>query len=145
MLIGEYSSKIGEKKRVAIPKRVRDELGDQLILTRGYENALVIVNREMWEKIAGEVINGSFINKNIRDTSRFLVGSAMELVPDTQGRIVIPEALYRFAQFKTEVIFVGLVNWVELWDKEKWEKRIEFISEKSEEIANQLLNASNHE
>ncbi|MCA9374888.1 MraZ N-terminal domain containing protein, partial [Candidatus Dojkabacteria bacterium] len=63
MLIGEYTSKIGERKRVAIPKKIRQELGDKLILTRGYENALVMVNTEMWETLAKEVINGSFINK----------------------------------------------------------------------------------
>ncbi|WKZ31211.1 MAG: division/cell wall cluster transcriptional repressor MraZ [Candidatus Dojkabacteria bacterium] len=138
MLIGEYRSKIGDKKRVAIPKRFRDEMGDDLILTRGYEKALVLVNKEMWGKVAGEVIGGSFINKNIRDSSRFLVGSAVELDLDQQGRVVIPTALYEHAALSKEVVFVGLVNWVELWDKEMWKERLNYLQAHSEIIADEL-------
>ena len=45
MIIGEYKSRIGEKKRVSLPKRFRDELGEEIILTRGYENSLILVNK----------------------------------------------------------------------------------------------------
>lgn len=142
MLIGEFTSKIGERKRIAIPKKIRQVLGDKLILTRGYENALVMVNVQLWETLAKDVINGSFINKNIRDTSRFLVGSASELEPDQQGRIVIPSGLYQYAGFNKEVVFVGLVNWVELWDLERWNERVKYISENSEQISQELITAT---
>ncbi len=138
MLIGEYETKIGEKKRVAIPKKFRNELGSDLILTRGYEGTLVLVNKKMWEKIAKEVINGSFINKNIRDTTRFLVGSAVEVEADAQGRVVIPNTLFKYGTFQTEAIFVGLYNWVEIWDKEKWEERLTYLDKNSEQIANAI-------
>ncbi len=135
MLIGEYESKIGEKKRVAIPQKFKKELGGNLILTRGYEGTLVLVNKKMWEEIAKEVINGSFINKDIRDTTRFLVGSATEIQPDQQGRIVIPKSLYEYAEFKQQAIFVGLYNWIEIWDKNKWSQRLKYLDKNSEEIA----------
>lgn len=144
MIIGEYTSKIGAKNRVAIPKRFRKELGEGLILTRGYEDALVLVNKQMWKQIAGEVMEGSFINRNIRDTSRFLVGSAVELEPDMQGRVVIPKSLYDHAQLDKEAVFIGLVNWVEIWSKDKWSARVKYLSENGEEIANQL-SALSHE
>lgn len=143
MLIGEFRSKIGEKKRVAIPKRFRDQLGEELILTRGYENALVLVDKQMWTRIAGEVMNGSFISKNIRDTSRFLVGSAVELEVDPQGRVVIPTSLYEHAELRSEIVFVGLANWVELWDRTKWEERMEYLKKNSDLIADELSRATN--
>lgn len=142
MIIGEYSTKITDKKRVAIPKKFRTELGQDLILTRGYEQALVLVNKGMWEKVAGEVIGGSFINKDIRDTSRFLVGSAVEIQPDSQGRIVIPQPLFTHADFDDEVVFIGLVNWIEIWSKKLWENRVKYLSENSQEIANHLSSLS---
>ncbi len=138
MLIGEYETKIGEKKRVAIPNKFRKELGSNLILTRGYEGTLVLVNKKMWEKIAKEVIEGSFINKHIRDTTRFLVGSAIEVQADTQGRIVIPRSLYEYGQFEKEAVFVGLYNWIEIWGKKKWEGRLKFLDENSDKIANAI-------
>jgi MraZ protein len=138
MLIGEYRSKIGDKKRVSLPKKFRKELGENLILTRGYEDALVLVNKSMWEKIAEDVIGGSFINKNIRDTSRFLVGSAKEVQTDSQGRFVIPEALYEHAELSEEVVFIGLVNWVEIWSKDKWLKRLDYLKKNGDEIADEI-------
>lgn len=138
MLIGEYRSKIGEKKRVSLPKKFRKELGENLILTRGYEDALVLVNKSMWEKIAKDVIDGSFINKNIRDTSRFLVGSAKEVQTDSQGRFVIPEALYEHAELSDEVVFIGLVNWIEIWSKDKWLKRLDYLKKNGDEIADEI-------
>lgn len=138
MIIGEYKSKVGEKKRVSLPKRFRDELGEDIILTRGYENSLILVNKGMWEKVAKEVINGSFINKNIRDTSRFLVGGAKEISTDSQGRFIIPESLFEHAKLKEEIIFIGLVNWIEIWDKDEWENRLAYLQEHGDEIAQEI-------
>ena len=138
MLIGEYTSKVGEKKRVSLPKNFRRELGDEIILTRGYEDALIIVNKKLWKTIASEVINGSFIDKNIRDTSRFLVGGAKEIQLDSQGRFVVPQSLFEHASLKDEIVFIGLVNWIEVWDKDKWEERLQYLKNNSDKIADEI-------
>ena len=138
MLIGEYKSKIGDKRRVSLPKKFREEIGDNLILTRGYEQALIVVNEQLWRKVAKEVMNGSFINKDIRDTSRFLVGGASEIKTDTQGRFVIPDSLFEYAHLSKDVVFIGLVNWIEIWDKEEWAKRLEFLTTHGDEIAQEI-------
>lgn len=138
MLIGEYHGKISSKKRTSLPKKFRDELGENIILTRGYEDALILVNENMWKNIAQDVINGSFINKNIRDTSRFLIGGATEIEADKLGRIIIPQPLFDHAQLKDDLVFIGLVNWVEIWDLEKWQKRLEYLKQNGDEIAQEL-------
>ncbi len=138
MIIGEYKSRIGEKKRVSLPKRFRDELGEEIILTRGYENSLILVNKRMWERIAKDVINGSFINKNIRDTSRFLIGSAVEVSLDKLGRFIIPQSLFEYSSLQKEIVFLGLVNWIEVWDKDKWEERVKYLNNNSDKIAQEI-------
>lgn len=138
MIIGEYRSKIGDKKRISLPKRFRDELGEEIILTRGYEDALILVNKGMWEKIAKDVIGGSFINKNVRDTSRFLIGGAIEISIDKQGRFLIPDSLFDHAGLNKDVVFIGLINWIEVWDREKWDKRVEYLKANGDEIANEI-------
>lgn len=140
MIIGEYRNKITVGKRTALPKKFREQLGENLILTRGYENSLVIVDKDKWEKIAGEILNGSFINSSIRDTSRFLIGSATELELDNQGRFIIPTPLFDYAQLSEDIVFIGLVNWVEVWSTQLWEKRLEYLDNNSAQIADQLSN-----
>lgn len=140
MIIGEYQNRVGEKKRLALPKKFRDEIGNQLIITRGYENCLVLVNPKMWESIAKEVVNGSFINSRVRDTSRFLVGSAQEIELDPQGRFVVPAPLFDHAKFNSEVVFIGLVNWIEVWSRENWEKKLAQITKDGAKIADEIAN-----
>lgn len=138
MIIGEYKSTIGDKKRVSLPKKFREQLGEEIILTRGYEDSLILVNKGMWERIAKDVIGGSFINKNVRDTSRFLIGGAIEISIDKLGRFLIPESLFQHAGLKKEVVFLGLINWIEVWDKEKWDKRVEYLKTHGDEIADEI-------
>jgi MraZ protein len=92
----------------------------------------------MWKSIAGEVISGSFINRSIRDTSRFLVGSAVEVKTDSQGRFVVPAALYEHAQLEEDVVFIGLVNWIEIWSRKNWDERVAFLEKNSDRIAQEL-------
>jgi MraZ protein len=138
MLIGEFTSKIGAKKRVAVPKRFREQMGERLIITRGYEGCLVLVDQERFDSITKEVIDGSFIDKKIRDTGRFLLAGAHEVEPDMQGRFVIPNGLFKYAELDKSVVFLGLANWVEIWSDKKWKEHENYIRENGSAVAQEL-------
>lgn len=138
MLVGQYTSKIGAKKRVAVPKRFRDELGDDVIVTRGYEGCLVLVDRSRWTQITKDVVNGSFVDRKIRDSGRFLLAGAHEIQLDEQGRFVVPNGLYQYAGLAKSACFLGLVNWVEVWSEDKWKEHESYIKENGDKIAQEL-------
>lgn len=140
MLIGEFETKVTDKNRIALPKKFRDELGEKLIVMQGYEGCMILVNEEQFLALTNEITNGRFINDAVRDTSRFLIGSAHEIVPDKQGRFVLPQSLKSFSNVEDEVVFLGLFKWVEIWSKDKWISRKNLISENAGEIANKLNN-----
>jgi MraZ protein len=141
MLIGEYNQKLTQRRRVALPAKLRKELKDDLYITRGYEKSLVLVNEKQWGYITREVQSGALVNNAVRDTARFLIGGAKEVETDKQGRFVIPENLSEYAELDSDIVFVGLVNWVEVWSKEHWEERLKYLDEHGEEIAQKLNNA----
>ncbi len=138
MIVGQYTTKIGVKKRVAVPKKFRDEMGDDLIVTRGYEGCLILVDKSRWDQITKEVVTGSFIDKKVRDSGRFLIAGAHEVQLDEQGRFVVPGGLFQYADLNRAACFLGLVNWVEIWSEEKWKEHEQFIKENGEEIAQEL-------
>lgn len=138
MLIGEYQSKMGEKNRIALPKKFREILGNKVIVTQGYEKCLIVVSQAQWEEIIKPIAEKPFTLSPVRDTSRFIIGSAYEADLDTQGRFVISQVLKEYANIQDEVSFLGLLNWVEIWDKNKWAERKQFIAENSSDIAEQL-------
>lgn len=120
MLIGQYEGKVGEKNRVAFPKRFREELGDKLIITLGYEKSLIIVSEKGWKALLEGTEGRPFIQSEARETQRFLLGGASLVELDSKGRFIIPNYLRNFAEIKNEVMFIGLSRYVEIWDKKKW-------------------------
>lgn len=121
MLIGQYKAKISTKGRLAFPKKFREELGDSLVVTVGYENALMVVSSKDWTALLTSTENKPFILDSARDTNRFLLGEASEVQLDEQGRCVLPGYLRSFANIGEEVVFLGLNKYVEVWDKTAWE------------------------
>lgn len=137
MLLGQYEGKIGAKGRVAFPKKLREILGNKLIITLGYENTLIVVSEDGWKALLEGTEGKPFIQSETRETQRFLLGGASFVELDTKGRFLIPSYLRGFARIKNDIIFLGLHRYVEIWDKERWElykldleKNIDKISEK---------------
>ena len=142
MLIGEFKNNLGEKNRIAVPKKFRESLGNKLIVTHGYEGCLIMVSPDQWENLTVEAASGPFVSASVRDTTRFLLGGATEVELDKQGRFVMPQNLVSYAFLKSEVIFLGLGRWVEIWDSSKWQKRKEYLSQNSSEIAEKLASVN---
>ncbi len=143
MFIGQYETKISHKKRVAIPKNFRKDLGNEIIVAKWYEGSLTAVKKENWLDLLEKLIGSSkLITTPVRVTERFIMGSAFELKPDSQGRVVLPDALVEFANLDETVVFVGVGNRVEIWNKNNWENQNEIISNNAAEMIDKLASES---
>jgi MraZ protein len=138
MLLGQYDSKIGEKHQVSLPKKFREKLGESLIITKGFENCLLIVSENNWKTLLEGTEGKPFTNKSTRELQRFLLGNATAIELDSKGRFIIPEYLRRFANLEIEVIFAGIHRFVEIWDKKRWEAHQEELSKQIGDIAERL-------
>jgi MraZ protein len=138
MLIGQYTSQLSEKHQVSLPKKFREILGDKLIVTKGFENCLIVVSEENWKTLLEGTEGRPFTNKSTRELQRFLLGNATDIELDNKGRFVIPEYLRDFAELDKEIIFAGISRFVEIWDKKKWEENQTILSKDIESIAERL-------
>ena len=135
MLIGQYEARIDKKGRTAIPKKFREVLGNNIIVTLGYESSLIIVSQDQWQALLEGTAGRPFIEYETRETQRFLLGGASAVELDSKGRVILPSYLREFAKIEDEIVFLGLSRYVEIWDKKRWalyrgnlEKNIERIS-----------------
>ena len=138
MLIGQYHAKISPKGRVAFPKKFRETLGDNLIITLGYEKSLMVVSVKEWKSLIEATEGKPFILGSARDTNRFLLGEASEVNLDDQGRCVLPLYLREYAKIGEESVFLGLNKYVEIWDKKVWDEYQKYLSDNIGEIAERL-------
>ena len=142
MLIGSYTQKVGPRYRVALPAKFRRILGKKIILTRGYEGCLLIIPDKSWQELLSSVAEGPFVSRAVRDTTRFLLGSAFEIELDDQGRFVLPEALRTYAEIEKEAVFAGLGRWVEIWDGGRWVERQKYLDKRGSALAERLAKAN---
>ena len=129
MLLGTYQGAISLKRRVAIPAPFRKALGPRFIIAKWYEGCLILTSLISFEALLTRVRPLTKpITQGIRDTDRFILGSAYELTSDEQGRVVIPKSLASYAGIGKEVSFIGLGDRVEVWDRKSWEKKEEMVA-----------------
>jgi MraZ protein len=139
MLIGEYEGKLTDKNRLAIPKKIREELNGELILSRGYEGCLILLNTKLWQTLEKTINRKPILSLSARDMKRFIMGGAYEIETDDQGRFVMPPNLLSFGGITNKVYFVGLMDWVEIWSEEKWLEKLESLSKNATDIAEKFL------
>ena len=144
MLSGEYRHSIDEKKRLIIPSKIRSEMGDRIVITRGLDGCLFGYNEKNWENIMEKLNTLPFTKRDARNFTRFLTSGATLLEFDKQGRINIPNYLNEYANLLKDVVIVGVINRIEIWSKDKWEEfmnnNIESLSDISENLFDSSIN-----
>ncbi len=135
MLIGSYQHNIDAKGRVIMPAKFREELGEVFYATKGTDSSIMVMSKELWEELGQRIC--SLPSAQTKDLQRFLFSSAAELIPDKQGRVLIPQMLRDYASLKKDVVIIGTGSRVEIWDADKWNEYNEAVSE------NQVLEIMN--
>lgn len=139
MLIGSYLGILSDARRVAVPKKFLIDLGENPVLAKWYEDCLILVSSDFWDKLSVRLMGDKkAFDLGVRDIERFILGSAFEVEPDEQGRIIIPEILFNYAKLEKETIFVGLIDRVEVWPKSVWDEKSESLAKTTKEYIENL-------
>ena len=138
MFIGEYKHNLDEKARLAVPAKFRKDLAKGVVITRGLDNCLFLYTLEQWEKLAVKLSSLPISQTNSRAFARLMLAGAMDVELDSQGRVIIPDYLRKYANIKKKTIIAGLYDRLEIWDQETWEKYKKGTEENSSEIAEAL-------
>ncbi len=132
MLMGTFTHNMDVKGRMNFPTKLRDQIGDSFIITKGLDGCLFVYSKEGFEELA-EKIRQVPLSKG-RELQRFFMAGACEAEADKQGRILIPQALREYASLETNVVVIGASTRAEIWDKSKWDRfNEEFTENKLEE------------
>lgn len=138
MFMGEYHHTIDEKGRIILPSKIRYDLGDNFVVTRGLDNCLFVYSKEEWTEIINKY--KSLPNtKDARNFMRFFLSGATTLEFDKQGRINIPDVLVKFADLKKDCVIIGVNERLEIWSKENWENFLLTNEDNFTDIADNLF------
>jgi len=120
VFIGEYEHSVDVKGRVIMPAKLRDDIGEKFILTKGLDGCLFAYSQTEWLNFEEKLKTLPLTNKNARDFVRFFLSGAIECEIDKQGRVKIPDYLLDNANITKECCIVGVNTTIEIWDAATW-------------------------
>ena len=138
MLIGEYEHSLDAKGRLIMPAKLRQDIGEKFIITKGLDGCLFVFSQNEWLNFETKLKSLPLSDKNARNFVRFFLSGATECEIDKQGRINIPQSLREYAELGREVAIIGVSTRVEIWNREKWNNYTSTENMDVDEIAKQM-------
>lgn len=122
MFLGEYFHSLDEKGRVVMPSSFRDDLKAGCVVTKGQDGQLLLYTPEEFEKRATEVLAEHPKNRSGRRFARTVFAGADSVDVLAGGRVKLNGDLREFATLEpsTEVVVLGVLDHIEVWNKDKY-------------------------
>ncbi len=143
MFYGEYEHSIDRKGRIILPSRFREvakaNFIEKFFVTRGLDKCLFMFGEEEWKVQEQKFKSMPFTKQEIRKFNRIYFSGAMDIIPDRQGRFIIPQFLKDFASIKRDVVIIGVSNRIEIWANDVWKEFYSSSRDSFEEIAEKLI------
>ncbi len=140
MLLGEYDHTLDEKNRLTLPAKLREELGDEVVITRGLDGCLSVYSKASFEILAGRVGTLDPFRPETRTMQRYFFTGAPPVELDRQGRMVVPARLLEQAGIGREVTVAGVYDHLEIWDRAAWREQLLQAEGSAEDVAERLAN-----
>ena len=139
MLMGTYEHRLDSKARLVLPAKIREKLGDVVVVAAGMDRCVSLYSETEWENFSEKFRNVPFYsNAKLRDVVRIMLGSAHEMPIDATGRVLLPTPLREYAGLSQDVVVSGAIDHAEVWDKEIWETKRKFVLENLSELAKDM-------
>ena len=126
--LGNIEAKTDTKGRVFIPAGFRKQLQaaseERLVLRKDvFQDCLILYPESVWFKTQNQLRQRlNKWNAKHQQIFRQFVSDAEIMIPDGNGRILLPKRYLQMAGIQSEVRFIGVDNTIEIWAKEKAEQ-----------------------
>jgi MraZ protein len=140
MLLGEHEHTLDDKNRLTLPAKLREQLGDRVVVTAGLDGCLDAYAHEEWDAQVRRIRDLDSLSRESRMMQRFFFASAVTAELDKQGRMVLPASLLKSAGIEREVTVAGVYDHLEIWDRAKWREHRHELEGSAEHVAERIAN-----
>ena len=123
--VGRFEHSLDDKGRLILPVRFRPEFQGGASLTQHYEGCLALWTPSEFSRQTREMLDlyreGSTSGRN---RARVWSQGASTLDVDRQGRLVVPATARAFANLSGDVLVIGALDHIEIWDPQRFNERV---------------------
>lgn len=143
-LIGRFLHSVDHKGRLSLPAKLRKPFqrqrgGRRFKITLGLDGCLFVFPSSEWNQIEAKIRELPKFAEKARFFVRSLASNASDAQLDAQGRIAIPQSLLEQANIEGEVLVIGALDRIELWDPKTFETYNRKSGLTYEQVAQDLL------
>ena len=148
--IGSYECKADAKGRIMLPAALKKQLSNHLnksfVVKRAvFNSCLELYPLDQWESLMEKVNKLNRFNKKNNDFIRRFTAGVKLLEIDATGRLLIPKDLTNHAKISKEVVVSSVVNILEIWDKDLYEKAIDEATTDFAALAEEVMGDQNED
>jgi len=138
--VGQYVHQMDQKGRVSLPSAFRREAeGDRFVLLQWEPRYLTLFPEEKWRDVQKNLLEFRRSDPGAWNHVRMIIANAVEVVPDKQGRILVPATLQAAAELTSTVLMSGNLDRVELWDPQIYQEVVHEQAGDLREYAHRLF------
>jgi len=130
--LGEYEATVDVKGRFLLPAGIKKQLPEdsqtEFVINRGFEKCLTLYPIKSWEPIINGISKLNDFDPKVREFRRYFFNGATTLELDSAGRLLLPPNLKEHAGLEKDIVVVGAIKKIEIWDKTKYKQFFESIS-----------------
>ncbi len=136
---GHFDYSLDAKNRLNIPPKFRAAFSDGVVLAQGLEPCLWVWPPSAFEAFTAQVLGGlNPVSAERRKLTRYVAGNSFDADLDAAGRVTLNPALVEHAGIDREVVVVGVLDYLEVWARDRWLAGQDELSAEVAEIAEGL-------
>jgi MraZ protein len=140
MLLGQHEHSLDEKNRLTLPARLREQLGERVVVTVGLDGCLDAYAQDDWDRLARRIRELDALSRETRVMHRHFFAQAVTAELDRQGRMVLPATLLEAVGIEREVTIAGVHDHLEIWDRTRWREHLREVEGSAGHVAERLAN-----
>ena len=136
---GHFDYSLDAKNRLTVPTKFRTAFSNGIVLAKGLEPCIAIWTPEAFDEWTSSFLsNLNPVSAERRKLTRFFAGSSFDAELDSAGRATLNQPLLSHARIEKEVVLVGNLDHLEVWDRKTWQADQDQLTDEIVGIAESL-------
>lgn len=138
--LGSFRHQIDEKGRVSLPAPFRRDAEERpFVLVQVHRESLTLYPAETWSGVEERLLELLRRQPEARPNVLAVTANATEVLPDRQGRILVPQRLLSAAGLDDAALLVGAIDRVEIWNPDRFDDVLSRREERFDRFTAQIF------